>query len=77
MFFGPSLANGSQELFLAGLHFPHQRLVFGLFVPCRPQHHLRKYRPEVDPFFGERVNYFSAVGVVAFRGDDPVGLEAA
>jgi len=77
MFFRPSLANGSQELFLAGLHLPHQRLVFGIFVPRRPQHHLREYGREIDPFGGERVNHFSAVGSVPFRGDDPVGFEAA
>jgi len=77
MFFRPSLAHGSQELFLAGLHLPHERLVFGLLVPCRPQDHFREHRREIDAFCGKRINHFSAVGSVSFRGDNSVGFQAA
>jgi len=77
MFFRPSLAHGSQELFLAGLHLPHEWLVPGFFVSCRPHHHFRKNRREVDSFCGERINHFSAVGSVSFRGDNSVGFQAA
>jgi hypothetical protein len=76
-FFRPSLAHGSQELFLAGLHLPHERLVAGFFVSCRPHHHFRKNRREVDSFCGERINHFSAVGSVPFRGDNSVGFQTA
>ena len=77
MFFPPSLAHGSQELFLAGLHLPHEWLVAGFFMSCRPHHHFGKNRREVDSFCGERINHFSAVGSVSFRGDNSVGFQTA
>lgn len=77
IFFRPSLAHGSQKLFLAGLHLPHERLVAGFFMSCRPHDHFRKNRCEIDSFCGERINHFSAVGSVSFRGDNSVGFQAA
>jgi hypothetical protein len=76
-FLFPSLSHGGQELFLVCSHLPNERLVAGLFMSGRPQHHFRQDRREINPSGSQRINSFAAIGRISPRLDNSIGFQAA